>query len=120
MCSEIQFSLGITHRNTQQHLSRHVSDVLEHHTPCLTSPFEYSQGVYAESFAGWDFSAKQTFGDHQLPLEGCDMVVEIQWSSGTSWSTQKYAAVNPRRQSWEPVQELTAYFSKLSCILQRR
>ena len=104
----------------QQHLSRQVSDVLEHPTPCHTSHFEDSQAVYAEIFAGWGFSSKWPFEAYQPPGEGCCMAVQIQLSSGNCWPAQKHAAVNPSRQSWEPIQELVAYFSKLSFILQCR
>lgn len=73
-----------------------------------------------QGFAGWDFSEEQTFGAHNPPWEGHCMVVEILRSNGTCWPAQKHTAVNTSRQSWEPVQELAAYFSKLSFIFQRR
>lgn len=47
------------------------------------------------------------FGAHQSPSEGRPTAVEIQQSRGTCWPAQKHAAINPSRQSGEPIQELT-------------
>lgn len=109
----------------QQHLSRQVSDVLEHHTPCHPPHFEVSQAVYVEIFAGWDFSSKWPLGAYQPLSEGCCMAVQMQLSGGTCCLAQKHCCKLQQVALGAPTRarcaflQTTIYFTVQIIVLRR-